>query len=142
VAVVIANRPENAVGMVGIDSGAGPFIFANGEWDPGSVDKRIFVAQRSVIVTGITARVTVAGTDGGAVSLQIRKVPNGTTITAGTLLHTSSVDLKGSANVNQVLSLSSTVSDLILDAGDSLALDFTGVLTSATGGVTVSMCPR
>ena len=42
----------------------------------------------------------------------------------------------------QQLTLSGTPDDLILNAGDSLAIDFTGILTWATGQVTLGANPR
>ena len=114
---------------------------ATGEWDAASVDKVIFVATRKYRVGSITARVTVAGTDAGAVTAQVRKVPSGTALTGGTVLHTGTVNLKGTANTNQVLTLSATAADLEIASGDCIAIDFTGVLTGATGGVTVNLIP-
>jgi hypothetical protein len=38
--------------------------------------------------------------------------------------------------------LSTNPDDLVLAEGDSLAIDFTGVLTLATGNVTVGLNPR
>lgn len=130
-----------AAGMRGADGGSGQFMHANGEWLASSVDKVFFVATRSVRVEAITARVTVAGTDGSAVTAVIRKVPSGTVITSGTALHSGSINLKGTADTNQALTLSTTASDLLLAAGDCIAIDFTGTLTSATGVVTVGMNP-
>ena len=52
------------------------------------------------------------------------------------------MNLKGTANTNQVLTLTATSADLDLASGDALALDFTGVLTSATGAVMVGLAPR
>lgn len=130
-----------ALGMRGGDGGAGQFIQKTGVYNASSVDMVFFVATRSVRVEAITGRVTVAGTDGSAVTAVVRKVPSGTAITSGTALHSGSFDLKGTANTNQALTLSTTASDLILAAGDCLAVDFTGTLTSATGAITVGMNP-
>jgi hypothetical protein len=49
--------------------------------------------------------------------------------------------LKGAADSDQPLALSSNPDDLVLAAGDALAIDFTGVLTSA-GAVVVGLTPR
>lgn len=129
------------MGMRGADGGAGPFMAASGEYNASSVDKVVYVAQRSVRVDSIIGRVTVAGTDGSAVTATVRKVPSGTAITSGTALHSSTFNLKGTADTNQTLTLSTTASDLLLAAGDAIALDFTGTLTSATGVITVGLSP-
>ncbi len=75
-------------------------------------------------------------------SLTVRKVPSGTAITSGTALHSGSLDLKTAANSEVALTLSSTLDDLVLAQGDSIALDFSGVLTSTAGNVTVGLAPR
>jgi hypothetical protein len=89
----------------------------------------------------LNARDRDRGTDGGAVTAVIRKVPSGTAIGSGTVLHSGSINLKGTADTLQTLALSSNPDDLVLAVGDSLALDVTGVLTSATGVATCGLCP-
>jgi hypothetical protein len=85
--------------------------------------------------------VTVAGTDSGSVTAVVRKVSSGTAIASGTALHSGSFNLKGTADTNQTLTLSTTPSDLIVEAGQALAIDFTGTLTSATGVISVFLNP-
>jgi hypothetical protein len=130
-----------AAGMRGGDGGAGQFLHAAFPYNAASVDATVFTATRSVRIEAITGRPTVAGTDGGAVTAVIRKVPSGTAIGSGTALHSSTYNLKGTADTNQSLTLSTTASDLLLAAGDSVAVDFTGTLTSATGVVTIGFNP-
>lgn len=113
----------------------------NSDYLAASVDKRFFTANRACIVRAHRLTVTVAGTDGGAVTAIIRKVPSGTAITGGTTIHsgTNSYNLKGTADTVQVGDLNATASNYTLAAGDSLAVDFTGTLTSATGSLTVEV---
>lgn len=101
------------------------------------LDAVFFTADRGYRVTGIRWRVDIAGTDLSAVSAVIRKVASGAAVSAGTALHTGSLDLKSSANGAGSLTLSSTASDLVLAAGDSLAVDLSGLATAAQGCVTV-----
>lgn len=110
---------------------------ATGEYNASSVNKTFFIATAPMKVTAIIPRVTVAGTDGSAVTAVVRKVPSGTAITGGTALHSGSFDLKGTANTNQSLTLSTTAADLLLATGDAIAIHFTGTLTSATGVIAV-----
>lgn len=138
--IKIVQTGESA-GLVGADAGAGEFVFASFPYNAASVDATFFVATRSMAVKAITCKPTVAGTDGGAVTAVIRKVPDATAIAAGTALHSSTYNLKGTAVTNQALTVSTTASDLVLAAGYALAVDFTGTMTSATGVVTVAMCP-
>ena len=110
------------------------------EWVATTPDKSSFVATRKYRVLGITARVTAAGTDAGAVTAEVRKAPSGTAIASGTLLHTGNINLKGTANTNQVLTLAAAA-NLEIAAGDAIGLDVTGTLTTATGIVTVNLIP-
>lgn len=130
-----------ALGMRGADADAGEFLTASFPYNASSVDAVLWVAPRQMRVEVVNGRVTVAGTDASAVTAVVRKVPSGTAITSGTALHSGTFNLKGTANTNQALTVSTTASDLLLAAGDSLAVDFTGVLTSATGCITVGMNP-
>lgn len=141
-AVNLANPATGEMEMVGMDNAERGFIIANAEYVAASVDKTFFLATRAMRVKYIVARPTVAGTDVGAVTAVVRKVPDATAITSGTALHSGTFNLKGTANTNQVLALSTTSSDLDLAAGDALAIDFTGTLTSATGAIIVGLAPR
>lgn len=128
-----------ALGLRGTDGGAGSFMLPTAVYNASSVDLTFFVAPRACRVESVIGRVTVAGTDASAVSAVVRKVPSGTAITSGTALTSDTFNLKGTANTNQTLTLSTTASDLLLAAGDSLAVDFTGTLTFASGSVTVGL---
>lgn len=141
-AVNLVNPGTGEMDMVGADNAERGFVFASTEYVAASVDKTFFVAPRAMRIKYISGRVTVAGTDGSAVTAAVVKVASGTAITSGTALHSGTFDLKGTANTNQVLTLSTTAGVLDLAAGDALALDFTGTLTNATGTITVGMAPR
>lgn len=140
--VDIQQNPDGSMRLVGADGGAvsGFQITAN-PYTATSVDMTIFTASRACVVTGLTGRVDTAGTDASAVTAQVRKVPSGTALTGGTVLHSGTYNLKGTANTNQVLTLSTTEGALRLAAGDSVVVDFTGVLTAAAGCISVTMAP-
>jgi hypothetical protein len=103
-----------------------------------AVDRAFFIANVSCTVVSIILRVDIAGTDVGAVTCQIRKAPSGTAIASGTLLHSGTGNLKGTAATNQVLTLSTTASDLTIPIGTCVGFDLTGVSTAAVGCVTVA----
>lgn len=105
-----------------------------------AADASFFVADRAYVVKGIRGVNDVIGT-GGACTAVIRKVPTGTALTSGTALHASTFNLVGTAATNQILTLSTTAADLLLAAGDRLAIDYTGTATSAIGAVTVTLAP-
>lgn len=128
-------------GEVTVNSSTAGFLPVSFYWVPGSVDTPFFVASRAYRVKSIRTRVEVAGTDGGAVTAVINKAASGTAITAGTILHTGTIDLKGTAATNQTITLTATTADLEIAAGTCIGIDFTGTLTSATGCVTVTLAP-
>ena len=137
----ILQRDDGSMTLAGDDPTVG-FLNTTTEWTASSVDKTFFVATRPYRVKAVSARPTVAGTDASAVTAVIRKAASGTTITAGTALHSGSIDLKGTANTVQDLTLSTTATDLDIADGDCIGIDFTGTLTSATGVVTVTLAPK
>lgn len=137
---VLKPGPDGGLGIDGNGSPAGgAFLGISFSYNASSVDSANFVAQRDYIVKSITGRVTVAGTDGGAVTAQVRKAASGTAITSGTVLHSGTFNLKGTANTNQ--SLTVTAADAYIPAGTALCIDYTGTLTSATGVISVQMVP-
>jgi hypothetical protein len=141
----MANLKQNddgSLGIEGTDAGAGGFVNVSIPYTASSVDMVGFVATRSYTVKAITHRVEAAGTDGGAVTLAVKKAASGTAIASGTALHSGTGNLKGTAANNQTLTISTTVSDLLIPAGTAIGLDFTGTLTSATGVVTVTLAPN
>lgn len=140
--VNIKQNDDGSMGLQGSQLDDGGFIPVSIEWDAASVDKSGFVADRPYRVKAIRARVTAAGSDAGAVTLAVKKAPSGTAIASGTALHSGTVDLKGTANTNQSVTLSTTSSALDIAAGDAIGLDVTGVLTAATGIVTVFLAPK
>lgn len=128
-------------GKITIEAG-GDLLVADGlvpvsfAWDPNSADATFFVAPRAYTVKKIDARVEVAGTDAGAVTAVLKKAPSGTDIASGTALNTGSINLKGTVDTNQALTLEAAA-NLAIAAGDAIGIDFTGVLTAARGCVTV-----
>lgn len=131
---------DGSFGIEGSAGGDGGFIPVTLNYLATTVDCTLFTADRPYVVKAIRGRVDVAGT-GGACTAVIRKVPSGTAITSGTALHTGSFNLVGTANAQQALTLSTTASDLLLAAGDSIAYDLTGTATSAVGNLSVTLNP-
>ncbi len=105
------------------------------------VTQTIYTAARPVKVMSIIGRVRVAGT-GGACTISFYKVPSGTAVGSGTLLHSGSYNLVGTVDTNQVLTLSATAGALDLATGDSIGYVLTGTATSAVGNVTIGLQPK
>ena len=140
--VDIQQQADGSMRFVGVDGGANSgFQITANPYTAASVDQVIFTAARACVVTGIIGRVDTLGTDAGAVTATVRKVPSGTVLTGGVALHTGTYNLKGTLNTNQVLALSTTDGALRLAAGDSVVVDFTGILTAAAGCISVTMAP-
>ena len=71
-----------------------------------------------------------AGTDAGAVSLQIEKLTGTQALDAGVATLSTAFDLKGTINSVNTGALTTTLADLRLVRGDRLAMDDAGTLTS------------
>lgn len=104
------------------------------------VTQPIFTAARKYKVKSITGRVRVAGT-GGACTISFYKAPSGTAIGSGTLLHSGSFNLVGTADANQSLTLSTTIGVLDIASGNSIGYVLTGTATSAVGSVSLGLQP-
>lgn len=105
------------------------------------LDGAFFVSRRAYQIQSITARPLVVASDVGAVTAAIRKAASGVASASGTLVHTGSIDLKGTINTNQNLTLSTTAANILLADGDALCLDVTGTTTDARGIITAVLLP-
>ncbi len=106
-----------------------------------AIDAAFFVADRQYVVQSILVRPLVAGTDGGAVTAQIRKAPTGTAPASGTVLHSGTANLKGTIHTNQTLTLVAGLATLTINNGNALVFNPTGVTTAARGLVSVLLLP-
>lgn len=103
-------------------------------------NQTIFTTTRAALVTAVIGRVDVA--NGSAATLVIVKAPNTVAPADGTALTSTSMDLTGAANANQTLTLSATLADITLAAGDSLCMVTTGALAASAGCITVWGTPQ
>jgi len=118
------------------------FIPVTYVWDTNAqeVDQPFFIAVgQSYRIRGIIARPRVV--DGAATTATIKKAASGTATASGTAVHTGTIDLNAGADTNQTLTLSSTPADLLIPAGTSLGVDFSGALTNGVGALTVMLEP-
>jgi hypothetical protein len=96
-----------------------------------AVDIPIFIADRAYEVVSIKE---VHGTAGGAGAAVVAKKCTGTqAASAGAALHTGSIDLTATANTVITPTLTATAADLVLAAGDRVALDFSGTISPLAG---------
>lgn len=92
--------------------------------------KNIFIADRHYQIVGAREVHTVAGTDGGAVTLTVEKVPSGTAKGSGVNMLSSTFNLKSTADTPVWLGPSATAADTKLVPGDRIDLVSSGTLTS------------
>lgn len=105
-----------------------------------ATDTFIYTCNQPMQVVDIKAVPVVAGTDGSAVSATITRCQGTEAPASGDdLLGTTKIDLKGSVNTVQDPALTATTANLVLAAGDRLAVDVTGTLTSVVCHVTVTL---
>ncbi len=138
--IQLKQAPDGSAGLEGTTGGAGEFSNIPFAYTATVASTSVFTATRSYVVQGIRGRVDVAGT-GGACTFSIYKAPTGTAGASGTLLHSGTFNLVGTANAQQTLTLSVVAGALNIVAGDSIFIALTGVATSAVGNVSVALSP-
>lgn len=118
-----------------IDAG-GSFCISHVYGAATPADGPIFTAPRACRVLKVMVRIlaTAASATG-----MLEKAPSGTAAASGTDLLASAFAFDATANTNLTPTLTATAADLSLAAGDSIMLDVTGTLTSATGVITVEL---
>lgn len=100
-------------------------------------DGPFFTAIRACRVLSAICR--TLGTAASA-TIDVKKAPSGTAAASGTSVLASAFAADATTNTNVTGTLSATAAALSLAAGDSLCLDVTGTLTSATGVITLELC--
>ena len=136
----IKQLPDGSTGMEGSAGGDGGFLPVSIPYSVPSGTVPMFIADRPYIVKAIRARQIAVGT-GGACTVSFYKSSSGTAIGSGTVLHSSSYNMVGTANTSYSMTLSTTASDLVLAAGDAIGYVVTGTATSATGVFTITLNP-
>ena len=120
-------------------TGAVSVNFVYGEAVP--LDAPFFIADRAYTVRSVMCRPLVAGTDAGAVTAIVRRTSSGTAVASGSGLHFGAIDLKGTIEVNQVLTIAAAA-NIAVPSGAAIGLDVTGVTTAARGVVSVLLIPQ
>lgn len=135
----IVQGTRGEIGFEGSPSQSIGFVNASFSYDSNMNAKQFFVADRDFVVKAVTIRPMVAGTDSAAV-MTIRKAANaGAMDSSATALHSSTINVKGTASTCQYQTV--TASSSTLPKGSALGIVASGTLTSATGVVTVLLAP-
>jgi hypothetical protein len=128
-AVKFMRRSDNSVGSIPEDMLVNVPIAAT------TVDSNVFIATGPCEVVGVSEVHTVAGSDGGAVTLDVTKCDGTEAPASGVTVLSSTIDLKGTANTVVNRTLTATRADRKLIAGERLGINVTGTLTALAGGV-------
>lgn len=100
-------------------------------------DQAFFVANQNLTITGVSVIWSAAGTNGSAVTIDVKKDTGTTAPAGGTTVLAAALSVKTTANTVANPALSATASVLSMAAGDRLSVDFTGTLTALAGVVVV-----
>ncbi len=92
-----------------------------------------FIAPFACEVVSVREVHTTAGTDAGAVTLDVEKLTGTTAPDSGVSVLSATINLKGTANTVQAPALTGTTANKQLAAGDRLALKDAGALTAVAG---------
>lgn len=121
--VIVPQRIEIVLGGLGASSASGD---------------QVFVANRAYQVTAV--RATWSHVGGGSAAATIEKLTGTTAPGSGTAILTGAFDLTSTANTVGSGTLSGTVGNLQLAAGDRLGVKLSGTLTALTGlNITVQL---
>ena len=112
----------------------------NFDYTAALVTQKIIIVPRNSRVVDIRGCPRVAGS-GGACTVSFYKVPDGVAVASGTLLHSGSYNMVGTADFQQVLTLVNTPGVLDLKPGDGIGYVLTGTATSAVGTLCVTIEP-
>jgi len=99
----------------------------------GASDLPFFIARHPCEVLWVAESHIVAGTDAGAVTMDIVKLTDGQAVASGVSILASTFDMKSTANTVVSKQGKDLSPNRQLKPNDRLALKFTGVLTNLTG---------
>ena len=105
-------------------------------------DVQFFTAPVKCEVVAVREVHATAGNDAGTVTGTIRRCQGTEAATAGDDLLSATINFKGTALTEQTPALTTTNGDLILEAGNRLALDVTGTTTTLAGVIVTVLLKR
>ncbi len=104
------------------------------------VTQKVFIAPIALRLVSIQGATRVAGS-GGASTFSFYKSGDGVAVGSGTLLHTGSFNIAGTADTNQYLTLAANADSLLFNPGDSFGHVLAGTPTDAVGSYTATFEP-
>lgn len=101
-----------------------------------------FIAQFNCEVLSVREAHETAGTDAGAVTLDIEKLTGTQALDGGVAVLNATIDLKGTVNTVVTPALTATRANRLLAVGNRLALKDSGTLTAVAGmTITIEIAP-
>ncbi len=104
-----------------------------------SVDSNVYIATRPCRVTAVSGVNRVVG--GSGATATIKKCTGTTAPASGTAVHSTAIDGTVTADTVQTATLATDLATLTLAAGDRLAMDVGGTLTSLVGLIVIELQP-
>jgi hypothetical protein len=108
----------------------GEGVFVGSYFAASPADASFFIAPFDLTIKSIDYIHGTAGSDGGAVTVQVERCQGTEAIGSGDDLLSATFNGKGTANTIQNGALTATTANLTLSKGDRLGVDFTGTLTA------------
>ncbi len=145
-AIVACEGTAWTVSATGVSGAVAPLdrILVPVHFNANSVDQYAFIADRAYTIKSIKEIHSVAGDDGGTVTLDVRKILAATVAAPGAAAAagvveclSAALNLKSTADTRVTGSLSAVAGALTLAVNDKLALNFIGTLTTLAGGLAV-----
>lgn len=130
---------DGSMGLEGVGLDAGAFVYLYIPYGAGAATTISGpIVNRTLQVQAITGLVDTAATN--AVTATIVKATSATAISAGTALHSGTYNAQGTANTNQVLTVSATAGVPTIAAGSRVGINFSGSPGVAGAGVITLAC--
>jgi hypothetical protein len=132
--VNLVQNADGGMGRQGVDLGLGSELLGTINYNVPitGVAVQMFYTNRKFIIDAIVGTPVVAGS-GGAATFSIYMTPSGTAPASGTVLHSGTYNMVGTANTAQSLTLTTTA----IPAGYAVWAVPTGTATAAIGGISV-----
>ena len=116
----------------------GEFVTITVEYTAASIDKRFFICPAGGCIVTAVRLIPDTVASSGPTTVLIEKLANADNLTAGDDIITAGLNLVGTVDTVQTAT-NGSLAVRTMTVGESLALDFTGTMTSAVGVVSVDI---
>lgn len=137
IASAVTSLAGLVISIAATPGGKGIMAVYNMQANGDLVDQHFFLSNSDYTVSRIDEVHSTLGTNGSAVTVDVKKCTGTQAAASGTTLLSAVFSLKTAINTVQNGALTATAADLRLAPGNRLAVDFTGTLTAVAGVVVV-----